>query len=316
MTYGFVAISDAGNLLASSESANYELSQRIVSGSRSGNVTTYNFSAVANPLVFVELPVGGTAGILQCTSSTVKIIGNGNYPIRVYKRITPPSGYGVAVYDQAGAPTFKASQSMLNAQFVGELPIGGAINSSAGAVSYSSAASYTTKSESTSGWQQVGLFAKYTSTNCVTYGGWRYDYVTGQQVWDASIVTYTTVSVQLNYSYQAKIKTTGWAVYRSAARNDGATKSFVWEAHSVGSYSQFVQTRLVFQNYQVLGCGGTYNTDMINAMIGPNSGVTPGVESAARAGYEVSTGAFTKDSQFPYSNGESRSTTATIMTSS
>jgi len=250
MTYGFIAYSDSGSLVASSDSFNYELSQRVVSGSRVGNVTTYSITAVPFPLVFVELPVGGSAGILQVSGTTVKIIGNGNYPIRVYRRMTPATGYGLAVYNASQELTFKASGTALNVATSSSLGIGGTVSSVGEAVSYASVASRTTKSVSTSGpTPYLNNYVYEFSSGCAVYayGSWYSDYVKpSMSTWNLS-ATWTI---------------TNWAVHRSVVVRTGSGFSFAWEVHTSGYFKiPAISATLVKTYFAALLNGGVYQTN-------------------------------------------------------
>lgn len=306
MTWGFIAIDDNGNLLASSESANYELSARYTNGVRSGNVTTYAISPVDAPVVFIEVPVGGRAALLYVNGGTVRVIGDGNYPIIVYRRISGADGFGVSAYDAAGNLTFKATENLLNVQAIGTMGIGGNFSGAGSAVSFPALASITEKSTSES-WEYFDYWIYQelvTVYECNQEFQCNYDGGTGQFVCDwVTVCGYNTQWVDTIVWIYARVKTTAWAVKRAVAKRVASnTYQQEWEVHASGYYKE------------VIDWAASYTT--VNpAFITLPPGYTPGI-----IGYDPdseftgASGYFTMNNTFPYSNGQTASISATIMT--
>lgn len=326
MTFGFVAIADNGNLLASSDSANYELSGRYTNGVRTGTVTEYVITPVDYPIIFIEIPVGGKAALLTVSGSLVRVIGDGNYPINVYRRVQGAAGYGVAAFDATGAMTFKADAGLLNVRSIGTMGVGGSFSGQGTAISFPSLASYTTKYESTG-----EVYADRFVTNdtqwryvCTTHWvyqckqewecGDKYDPFSGKYKYVCELVTRCAyvpeerckwesyIITTITYVY-AVVKTTNWAVYRSVARRVSETEYVQdWEVHVSGYYKDVVGWR----SYDVtLNPLGYYL---------PPGYIPPTYFYDPTSDYYGYSGAFTALSTFPYSNGQSKSITASIMT--
>lgn len=326
MTYGFVAIADNGNLLASSESANYEFIARYINGVRSGNITTYTIAPVDYPLVFIEIPIGGRAAILYCSGQTVRVIGDGNYAINVYRRVQSASGYGVAAFDSAASLTFKAGAEMLNVRGVGSLSVGGSFSGDGDACAFPACASRTVTSESVS----YEYFTTYIWTTTESLFSCQYEYTCQQEYvcsyqtiygfvngyftsWQEYVCGYQNVCDNrqvcafrwynidhISFVY-AKVKRTSWSVYRSVAKRVSANQyAQEWELHSSGFYKEVIgwQTDQIENSI----------TPLPQGYLPPFIGIIP---DSAFTGYS---GYFTKDNTFPYSNGQTASISATIMT--
>ena len=314
MTYGFVAKGDNGALLASSESANYELAQRVVAATQSGNVYTYYFTPTRFPVFFIEIPLGGKAGILDSTESSVRIIADGLYPLRVYRRITQASGYGIAVYDTSNKLTFRAGAGILNVQNAGQMVIGSAFTGRGEAVSFPSLASRTLTSASTAAvegdaivWQtyemvyvcQTNYVFTIVGQSCTDYGTFvicfpeygmvpvttcSYEFITN---------TWMTIPVHT-------VRTTNWAVQRAVA-NKASTNTYVqdWVTHTSGYYKEILTTEFVSINI-----GTSYNAP---------AGYIPPPQFAGSPFWGFA-GIYSSNNTFPYSNGQTKQIAATILT--
>lgn len=315
MTFGFIAKGDTGALLASSESANYEFAQRMTSGSTVGNVTTYGFSYVDFPMFFIEVPVGGKAGILDFTSTTVRIIADGVYPVNVFKRVESASGFGIAAFDAAGALTFKANASILNVQAAGAMGIGGSFTGNGSMVSFPALASQTLYSYTDAlvyytyyGWATVDMiYVCNTTYSLVPVQTCTYDYTfgyicvtTGYDYVPTTTCGYQSVITNYMTDVYANVRTTTWAVQRSVARRTGAN-TYVqdWVTHTSGYYKDVIDWQYYTSSFSLFAPSG-YTPPLIGYMSG--------------SPYTGADSVYTKDNTFPYSNGQTKSISATILT--
>jgi hypothetical protein len=172
-------------------------------------------------------------------------------------------------------------------------------------------ASYTTALTTQSGWKHVGYIVKTAYLYGYTLGGWAYP--NGVPTWDPYLQTYASIQVNFYYSYQVKVITTDWVVYRSTAKNDGGTKSFEWSVHASGYYRVITNSQVVYSHYLQVGTGTI--TQNISTIIGDVPAADAGIISDSKSLFEPQVGAYSSGSRFPYSNGETRSTTGTIVTS-
>ena len=296
MTYGFVAKSTNGALLASSDSANYELAQKLSFGTRTGNVTVYYFTAVEFPMFFVETPIGGTAGILDFTNNSVRIIGNGNYTVNVYKRVSSVSGFGIAAYDSQSKLTFKANANILNVLAVGAMNVGGSFTGAGNSVAFPAVASTTT----------------LTSADALvphsTYTTERWVWVTFQSGTTASgypIYSQTQIKQVTTWQIYGTVRTHTWAVKRAVARRLNSTAyAHDWEIHTSGFYKEVL-------SWSTKPIGSSGSLEFINNGSANYPAIPPVQPNSAMTGYD---GVFTKDNTFPYSNGQTVTAAATILT--
>jgi hypothetical protein len=318
MTFGFIAKGDNGALLASSDSANYEFAQRLTAGSVAGNVTTYTFSAVDYPMFFIEVPIGGKAGILDSTNTQVRIIGDGAYPVNVFKRVSSATGFGVAAFDSSGALTFKAGAQTLNVKAAGAMGIGGSFTGAGSMVSFPALASRTLYDQSDATvffsdyvWQSFDTVYSCTTTqdyqivgqSCteVYYGSGSFICFPVYGWVPVTTCGYTTVTTTNVTSIYATVRTTNWYVQRSVARRVGVdTYVQDWVTHTSGYYKDVV--------------GWQYYTSSFSPFAPPGyvSSVPVFFEGSP---YTGASGVYTKNNAFPYSNGQMKSINATILTS-
>jgi len=297
MTYGFIAKSTNGALLASSDSANYELSQRISSGTRTGNVVVYYFTPVEFPVFFVETPIGGTAGILDFTNNSVRIICNGNYPVNVYKRVSSVSGFGIAAYDSKSKLTFKANTNILNVLSAGYMNIGGNFTGLGNSVAFPAVASTTTLVVS----EANVPYSTYQTSQTVWV-----TFISGYDQWGSPIYSKTTTTVRTTWQVYALVRTHTWAVKRAVARRLHSTGySQDWEVHSSGFYKKVL-------SWTSKPIGSDQPLEQIVLGSGYYPPIPPTTPDSIVNGFS---GAFTQDNTFPYSNGQTISAIATILTS-
>jgi len=315
MTFGFIAKGDTGALLASSESANYEFSQRITSGNIYGNVIEYSFSPVDYPVFFVEVPVDGKAGILDFTNNYVRIIGDAAYPVNVYKRVSGVSGFGIAAYDSTGLLAFKASSGILNVLAVGAMDVGGTFTGNGSMVSFPALASKTLSSYSDS-WENFDTYVFDTYDWVYTcHTEWQYvqvqncgfDPVLGYsctytyEFQPVEVCGWTQVVTMHTVFVQAQVRTTNWSVQRAVARRTGANNyAQDWVTHKSGYYKEVVDWRYIDVQSSLLPKPDGYNPPYI-----------PFVPGSPYVGAD---GVYTRDNVFPYSNGQTKSISATILT--
>ncbi len=303
MTFGFIAKGDSGALLASSDSANYELSQRLTGGSVSGNVTTYTFNAVDYPMFFIEIPIGGKAGILDSTNTQVRIIGDGSYPVNVFKRVSSAAGFGIAAFDGSGKLTFKAGAQTLNVKAAGTMGIGGSFTGAGSMVSFPALASITERSSSDADvhytwyvyttFEQTYVCRDEFQCNTDAFGNFSCGYVT--------VCGYEMVQTDHTVDIIPRVRTTNWALKRSVARRTGAN-SYVqdWVVHTSGYYKDVVSINYFeFSNSPNAPAGYTPPTFFYD----PNSSFTG------------ASGFYSKNNTFPYSDGQTKAIAATILTS-
>jgi len=322
MTFGFIAKGDTGALLASSESANYEFAQRVTSGSSSGNVTTYSFSAVDFPMFFIEVPVGGKAGILDFTNTTVRIIADGVYPVNVFKRVSNASGFGIAVYDAAGSLTFKANANILNVKATGSMGIGGGFGGAGSMVSFPALASVTNSStaQETIYYQSYGWTTVDTVYVCrdvfqcnyvTTYdfscgmdatGNFSCGYVANSNFVCGTVTTcgYEQILTQHFTDVYAVVRITYWNLQRAVAkRTTPSNYAQDWVQHTSGYYKEVI--------------GWNYFTSSMTWNAPPNYQPPPTFNGSGAPDYGA-VGYYTKANTFPYSNGQTKSISATILT--
>jgi hypothetical protein len=257
-------------------------------------------------MVFIEIPIGGRAAILYCDGSTVRVIGDGNYAINVYRRVQNASGYGVAAFDSGANLTFKAGVNMLNVQGVGSMGIGGSFSGVGSAVSYPALASVTEVSTSTEwvlyqSWIQQDLVTFYechTENQC-NWDGYTNTFTCGP----VTVCGYQSQWIQTLVFIYALVKKTTWTVKRAVARRTGAsTYQQEFEAHSSGYYKEVID---------IAAGSGTLNPTFGSL---PPGYIPPPIFFDRNSLFTGASGYYTMDNKFPYSNGQSASISATIMT--
>jgi hypothetical protein len=258
--------------------------------------------------------VGGKAGILDFTSTTVRIIADGVYPVNVYKRVSSASGFGIAAFDAAGALTFKANASILNVQAAGAMGIGGSFTGNGSMVSFPALASQTLYSY-TDAWVYYDAYFWVTIDpyySCTTTYGYvdvyscNYDptlgFVCGYFPSWQPITTcgFQNITTNHNTFVYAKVRTTNWAVQRSVASRTGMN-TYVqdWVTHTSGYYKQVIDWQ--------------YGTDSFSPTAPPGY-VSPVIGFASGSPFTGADSVYTKDNTFPYSNGQTKSISATILT--
>ncbi|MDZ7892319.1 MAG: hypothetical protein U5L73_11255 [Rhodoferax sp.] len=303
MTFGFIAKGDNGALLASSDSANYEFAQRLTVGSVAGNVTTYTFSAVDYPMFFIEVPIGGKAGILDSTSTQVRIIGDGAYPVNVFKRVSSAAGFGVAAFDPSEALTFKAGAQTLNVRAAGAMGIGGSFTGAGSMVSFPALASITERSAS----EADVYYAYYVYTTfeqtyvCRDEFQCNTDYQGNFSCGYVTVCGYEMIRTDHTVDVIPRVRTTNWALKRSVARRTGPdTYVQDWVVHTSGFYKDVVAINYFEYSFSPSAPPG-YNP--------PPFIFDPGSSFTGAFGF------YSKDNTFPYSNGQTKAIAASILTS-
>lgn len=130
--FGALFRADDGSLLVTSDTPTYEFVQELDPASRSGNVSVYNVTTTAYPLVFVNCGRENSGSVLAIEGFagawTVTVLSNVSCKIEVFVPLTSASesGVGMVIYDANGKPVFDTNKKILNARAIGTLYESGA----------------------------------------------------------------------------------------------------------------------------------------------------------------------------------------------
>lgn len=163
--WGAFIKSDDGSLLVTPDTRCYEFAGEYWPVARSGNVNTYDVGLSEYPLIFVNVGVGGAAGILAVETGPagwrISVLATTSCPILVFQRIGgSASGYGMAVYGANGQLVFDSSRNVLNVRNASNLSEGVSFGAASGVdtVSYTCGPVWPSQSQAER-WEFIEFYA-------------------------------------------------------------------------------------------------------------------------------------------------------------